>query len=129
MADLAPAGPAVGLALAHAVAGEVVVEVELLPVLLLQAVDDLGVVDGAQGGGDQGLGLAAGEQAAAVGRGKNAHFDVEGADLVELAAVQAHALLEDGVAEEGLLQLVEAGDQILLQFGLLGGRTARRLLS
>ena len=120
VADLAPSGPAVGLALADAVAGEVVVQVELLAVFLFQAIDDLGVLDGAQGGGDQGLGLAAGEEAAAVGRGQDADLDVEGADLVELAAVQAHTLLEDGVAEEGLLQLVEAGHQLLLQLRLLG---------
>jgi len=52
VADLAAPGPAVGLALAHAVTGEVVVQVELLLILLFQAVDDLGVVDGAQGGRD-----------------------------------------------------------------------------
>ena len=109
-------GPRLGLHSPTRVAGEVVVQVEALLVLVLQAVDGLDVLDGAQGGGDQGLGLAPGEQAGAVGGGQHAHFDVQGADLVELAAVQPGALLEDGVAEEGLLEQVEAFDHVLLQF-------------
>ena len=61
VADLAPAGAAQELHLAHREGREVVVEHEALLVLgLLHGVDDLAVLAGAQGDGDQGLGLARG---------------------------------------------------------------------
>ena len=73
---------------------------ELLLVLAFQGVDQLLVVAGAQGGHDQGLGLAAGEQGRAVGAGQHAHFRDDRADLVDRAAVDADAGVEDVAADD-----------------------------
>ena len=77
MADLAPAGAAEELDLAHRERGEVVMQHEVLPRLPLVLLDDLGVAAGAQGGRDQGLGLAAGEQGRAVGAGEEPDLDLD----------------------------------------------------
>ena len=74
VADLAPAGPADRTALADAEGREIVIEHELLAVFVDQAVDALLVAAGAEGGGDEGLGFAAGEEGRAMGARQNAHF-------------------------------------------------------
>ncbi len=71
------------------------------------SLDALLVFLGAEGGGDQRLGLAAGEQRRAVGAGQHADFDGDRADLVERAAVRTPAILQHLVAEDPLLELIE----------------------
>src|SRR5689334_14997507 len=109
----APAG------LAGGEGGEVVVVDVALALLNAEAVEDLLVVAGAEGGYGEDLGLAAGEETGAVGAGEDADLDVDGADVGGAAAVGALAALEDGVAdlffEEGLERLADGGlDQRLL---------------
>ncbi len=77
---------------------------ELLHALALVLLDDLGVAPRAEGGRGQGLGLAAGEERRAVGARQQADFDLDVADLVEPAAVEAGALVEHDVAEDLLLE-------------------------
>ena len=54
-----------------------------------QRVDALGIALGAQGGDDQGLGFAAGEQGRTVGAGQHAVADFDGAHGAGVAAVDA----------------------------------------
>ena len=96
-------------------------EHEALPRLAVDGLDLLLVVGGAERRGDERLGLAAGEQAGAVGARQHADLDRDVADLVELAAVEALAALEDLVAQDLLLQVLE--DR--LRVGLLLERPPR----
>src|SRR5437870_4383944 len=81
VADLPPAGTAQELHLPHREGGEVVVQHEaLLVVGLLHRVDDLHVLGGAEGHGDEGLRLAAGEQRRPVGAGQHADLAADGPD-------------------------------------------------
>ena len=107
VADLAPAGAAQELHLAHGERREVVVQQEALLALALQRLDDLDVLGGAEGAGHQRLGLAAGEERGAVGAGQEADLAGDLADLVEGAAVEALALVEHRLAELVLDHLVE----------------------
>src|SRR6185295_531939 len=116
VADLAPAGPAQELDLAYRERREVVMEHELLDVLALVLLDDLGVAAGAERRRDQRLGLAAGEEGGAVGAGQETDLDRDRADLVEPPAVEAGVLLEHHVAQEVFLELAEH----LLDLGALG---------
>ena len=59
---------------------------------------------GAERGGDQRLGFAAGEDGGAVGAGQNADFDPDGADLVEGAAIGTALVRGDLLAEDSLAQ-------------------------
>ena len=92
VADLAAAGAAGGLGLAHGVAGEVVVVHIALLGLLPDGVQLLAGGQGVQRADGQHLRLAAGEQAGAVDPGQHAHLGVQGTDLVLLAAIHAVAL-------------------------------------
>src|SRR5205823_6162577 len=74
-----------------------------LAVLVHQPVDALLVAGGAQGGGDQGLRLAALEDGRAVRPRQVAHLAPDGPHLLEPPAVDALAL-EDQVAHDPLLQ-------------------------
>ena len=69
-----------------------------------EAFEALHVVAGAEGGGDQGLGFAAGEDGAAVGARQDSGFDPDFADLVERAAIGTPLLLDHRVAENSLRQ-------------------------
>ena len=108
VADLAPAGAAQELDLAHRERREVVVEHELLVGLLLVLLDELRVAAGAQRDRGQRLGLAAGEQRRAVRARQRADLDRDVADLVERAAVEAAALVEDGAAQDLLLEALRS---------------------
>ena len=55
--------------------------------LAFEAFEALHVVAGAEGGGNQGLGFAAGEDGAAVGAGQDSGFDPDVADFVEGAGI------------------------------------------
>ena len=69
-----------------------------------EAFEALHVVAGAEGGGDQGLGFAAGEDGAAVGARQDAGFDPDFADFVEGAGVGTALLVDDLLAEDALAQ-------------------------
>ena len=74
MADLAASGRANAAGLAGGVRREVVVEQEALGVFGAEGVELLRVADRAERHHAQHLGLAAGEQAGAVGAGQQAHL-------------------------------------------------------
>ena len=109
VADLAPARAPEELDLAHRERREVVVQHETAVHLAVDQLDLLLVVGGAEGRGDQGLRLAAGEHGRAVGPRQHADVGGDGPDLVELAAVQPLAAFEDLVPQHPLLQALEDG--------------------
>ena len=86
---------------------EVVVEHEALPGLALEALDLLRIVGGAERAGDERLRLAAREHGRAVGARQHAGLDPDRPHLVELAAVEPHAVLEHLVAQDLFLQVLE----------------------
>jgi hypothetical protein len=103
---------------------------EMLAELALQRVDDLLVLAGAEGGDTERLGLAAGEQSGAVGARQDADLGDDGADGLGVPPVDAQAGIEDGVADDVGLQVLEQAfggggiDAVLGQRGgggLLGG--------
>ena len=109
MADFAAAGAAHEADFADAERREVVVQHEALGGLArLEQFDALLVVLGAEGDRDQRLRFAAGEEGRTVGARQNAGFDGDVADFVERAAIGTAAMLEHLVAEDALLESVEA---------------------
>ena len=107
VADLAAARAADRLDLAGAVRREVVLEVELLRVLLHQAVDDLLVAERAERRDHEGLRLAAGEEGRAVRARQEAGLDRDRPD-VALAALVDAAAVERHLAHDLVLGLGEA---------------------
>ena len=73
---------------------------EVLAVFAFQRVDDLLVLAGAEGGDHQRLGFAAGEQRRAVGAGQHADFDFDRTHGLGVAAVDAHAGVENVAAHD-----------------------------
>ena len=69
-----------------------------------EAFQALHVVAGAESGGDQRLGFAAGEDGAAVGARQDAGFDPDFADFVERARIGTPLLIDDLLAEDALAQ-------------------------
>ena len=118
VADLAAAGAAGGLGLAHGVAGEVVVVHIALLRLLPDGIQLLVGGQGIQRGHAQHLRLAAGEQAGAMDAGQYAHLGVQWADLVLLAAIHAVAL-QQPCLHDLLLELVGDLVQILIHVGII----------
>ena len=108
MADLPAAGAAAGTGLPHRVGGEVILVHIPLGGLPINAVQQLGLLDGAQGGDGKHLGLATGEHTGAVDAGDDANFGGQGTDLVHLAAVHPLALLQQPPTDDKLLELIEA---------------------
>ena len=80
---------------------------ERLFVRSLQGVDELLVVAGAQRRHHQRLGLAAGEHGRTVGARQEADLGHDRTHGLEVAAVDARALVEDVVADDRLLELLE----------------------
>ncbi len=107
MTDIAPAGAAHRLVLAGAVRREVVVVDVALLGLGADRVDPLHVRGRAEGRDGQRLGLTTGEQARAVGARHQPDLDRDRPDVVEAAAVDADALVEDDPADGLLLDQVE----------------------
>src|SRR5690606_892338 len=60
-----------------------------------------------EGHGGEGLCFTAGEQGGAVRRRQQVHFHVQGAHLVQHAAIEADALVQDHVAHGLFFQVVE----------------------
>ena len=103
MADFAAAGATQGPCLTRGVRREVVVQEEALFVILCQRIDELRVLLGAQGGRNQSLGLATGEQRRAVGPRQGASLAGDQTNLVALATVDALARVQNQVPEVTLL--------------------------
>ena len=132
VANFAAAGASDAAGLTDGVVREAVVQQELLLGCATGVgVELLDVVAGAQGGQADGLGLAAGEHSRTVGAGQEAHFAGQGADCVEVAAVQTLGVVEDEAADRFLLDVIlgifddelghlvgaELGDELLTDFG------------
>ncbi len=88
VADLATAGAAQERHFAHRERREVVVQHEALLGFAFEGFQPLHVLAGAERGGDQRLGFAAGEDRRTVRARQHADLDPDVADLVELAAVR-----------------------------------------
>ena len=120
---LAAAGAAGAFDLAGGEAGEVVVQQETAHALDDGTIDLLLVELGAKGAGAEGLGLAAGKDGATVSRRQVVGLAPDGADLVELTAVETGALVEHHVAHGFTLGVVIVAVNHELDFvgeGLLG---------
>ena len=107
MADLAPAGAAHTASLANGVGREVVVQHEVLAALALERVDHLLVLPGAERGDAQRLRLAAGEQRRAMRARQHADLGDDRAHRLGVAAIDAQPGVEDGVADDVGLDLLE----------------------
>ncbi len=111
MADLAATGRADAAGLADGEGGEVVVKEEILLVRTLQGIDELLVFGGAQGGNDDRLCLAAGEEGGAVGPGKDADLGEDRTDVRGRPSVDPATGLENLTADDlGLEFLQQAAD-------------------
>ena len=88
---------------------------EVLAVIALERVDDLLVLAGAERGNHHGLGFAACEQGRTMGARQDADFRDDRTHRLAVAAVDALAGIEDGVAHDVLLELLEL---LLDQLGL-----------
>ena len=87
----------------------------MLAVLALERVDDLLVLAGAERRHHDGLGLAAGEQGAAMQPGKDPDFRLDGPDRPGVAPVDTPSGIQDCVADDVLLERLEgAGDGVAL---------------
>ncbi len=107
MADFAAAGRTHAAGLADRIGREIVVQHEGLLVGPLQRVDELLVIAGAERRDGQSLRLAAGEQSAAMRARQNADFRLDLADRLQIAAVDADALVEDVAADDRAFELLE----------------------
>ncbi len=128
VADFTPSRAAHAARLAHAEGREVVVQHEGVLLFALVRLQPLAFVGGAQGGRNQGLGLAAGEQRRAVRARQNAVFNGDGANLVEGAAIGPDALLGDLLAEDALAQMLVVVSQLLLGIRIVGGQSRGQLV-
>ena len=117
--DLTPARAAHGLGLAGAEGREVVVKHEALPRLTGERVDLLLVGGGAEGGGDDGLGLTALEQRRAVHAGQEPDVAGNRTDGAFVATVDALPLLGHHLADDVVLALLELLFDELLEAGPL----------
>jgi hypothetical protein len=80
----------------------------------IQAIDHLFRVGGAERGGDDGLGFAAGEQRRTMGARQEAHHRLDRADGLGVAAIDAAAFLQDGAAHDIGFKLLEQLDGLHL---------------
>src|SRR5215217_7716344 len=94
MADFATTRATHAASFTHRIGREVVVQQEVLLLGAFEAIDILLVFAGAEGGNDQRLGFAAGEQRRTVGTGQNANFGNDRADGREVTAVDAQTGVE-----------------------------------
>ena len=118
VADLTPAGAAHGAGFAGAVGRHVVLVHVALGILQADAVQDLGLGDGAQCGDGHDLGLAPGEHGAAVGPLQDARLAPDGPDLLLAAAVGTDLLVDDLVPHDLFGHVVEDGVDVLALLGM-----------
>ncbi len=109
MADFAAFRRADKTSLTNAVRREVVVEHEGIFPLAFERIDDLRVAARAESRDDQGLGLTAREDGRAVRARQNADLDVDLADGLRIAAVDARIAGDDAAAHDVLLGIMELG--------------------
>jgi hypothetical protein len=127
VADLAALGRAHEPSLAHRERREVVVQHERLAAFASQRVDDLRVTACAEGRRDERLRLAAGEYRRSVRARQRADLDADRADGLEVAAVDTRLAVQDQVADQAVLEVVQRRSDLLLRvLGLLA--TRERLL-
>ncbi len=107
VADFAAARGAKAAHFADRIGREVIVQHEVRVGETLQPVDHLLAVLGAQRGGADRLRFAAGEQRRPVGAGQESDHRLDRADLVELAAVDAAAVLENRAANDVRFDLLD----------------------
>ncbi len=135
VADLAAARRTEELRLAHGEGGEVVVQQEALVDVAVDGVQPLGVASHPEGGGHQPLGLPTGEDGGTVDARQDAHLAGDRPDLVELAAVGAHPVVDDllphhlrlDVVQERLDRVAEVPVGVELGEAFLLHRVERRL--
>ena len=128
MTNLAPSGSAQKRNFSNRKRRKVVVKHEAFLGFAFEDFEALHVVAGAEGGGDQGLGFAAGEDGAAVGAGQHADFDPDVADLVEGAAVGTALLVDDLLAEDALAQGLVVRLELRLRFFVVFRNRSLQLL-
>src|SRR5215472_10391677 len=120
VADLTPLRRSHHAGLAHRERREVVVQHERLAPLALEAVDDLRIAGGAEGGDDHRLGLAAGEERRAVSARQYTDPDCYRAHGARVAPVDARLAVEDPLAHDVALELEEhALDAFLAVLGVV----------
>ena len=126
MADLATTRRQHALGLTDRERRERVVQQEALARLRHQPVDDLLGVRARQGDDAEGLRLPAGEQHGAVHARQHADLNRDGTDRLRIAAVSAHALVEDRLALALLDQVPDDLADLLVVRLRLGLAHARR---
>ena len=127
MADFATAGRTHAAGLADAIGREVVMEQEALLVGALQRIDILLVFARSESRHDKGLGLAAGEERRAMRARQHADFGDDRAHGLHVAAVDAHAGVENVPAHDlGLQRLEGFADLLLGEFRFAAFRKERR---
>ncbi len=80
---------------------------ETLPILAGERVDDLFVLAGAEGGNDERLGFAAGEQHRAMGSRQEPDLAIDRPHRLRVAAVDPRSIAQDGAAHDLLLDVLE----------------------
>jgi len=97
---------------------EVIVQHEVIVGEPLQPVDHLLSVFGAQSGGADRLSFAAREQRRTMRAGQQANHGFDRANLIELAAIDTRAILDDRTANDFAFQLFDrfTRDQLRLRF-------------
>ncbi len=92
-----------------------------------EAFEALHVVAGAERGGDQRLGFAAGKDGAAVGARQHARFDPDFPDFVEAARIRTPVLLYHFLAEDTFAQRFKIMFQLGLRLFILFGDFGQQL--
>ena len=128
MTDLAPPRSTLRTGLAHREGREVVVEHEALVELAGDVLDLLLIVGGAERAADQRLRLAAREDDGAVHSREVTGLGPDRADLVELPAVETHAVLERLDFHRLFLELVEDVLGVLLLLRVIRGQRRQQLV-
>ena len=97
--------------------GEIVVEHEAVAPVALDVVQDLLIEHGAQGGDGQGLGFASREQGRTMGARQESNLTGYGSDFLEATPVDTKSLVQDGVPEDVVLEVLhEGGKELALDF-------------
>ena len=89
-----------------------------LGVLAVDAVKNLRIADGAEGGDGQNLSLASGEHTRAVNSVKQVDFSRKRANLIDASTVNALAVVKQPAAHDELLGLVKAVVNLLYLVGI-----------
>src|SRR6185369_4821161 len=113
VADFAALGRTHHAGLAHRERREVVMQHEGLATLTFQRVDDLSIAARAQRHGDQRLRLAAREQCGTMRARQRAGLHDDGTHGLEIAAVDARLAIQDALAHDLALEIVDLRADVL----------------